>query len=109
MKHVLVQPIPEVTTRVARKAFHKCNVVLQMRNLLGNPFSDDHFIDLYPIDSQPTYSLQHWALVDGLGSVRGMMDEAFTVEGSRGFAFTVDGCRPQSSADAPAPAEGGSS
>ncbi|MCB9438416.1 MAG: hypothetical protein H6673_15680 [Anaerolineales bacterium] len=28
----------------------------------------------------------HWALVDGVGSVRGMVDEAFVVEGSRGFA-----------------------
>lgn len=54
-----IQPIPaipETTLRVASKAFRQGNVYMQMRDLLGTFFTDDHFVDLYPPDGQPAYT-----------------------------------------------------
>ena len=61
-----IQPIPaipEMTMRVARKAFRQGNVYMQMRDLLGTFFTDDQFVDLYPADGQPAYSPWRLALV----------------------------------------------
>jgi len=47
-----IPPIPEMTAQVARAAFRKGNVYMQMRDLLGTFFTDDQFVDLYPADRQ---------------------------------------------------------
>lgn len=39
-----------MTSKVARRAFRKGNVYMQMRDVLGTFFTDDHFVDLYPAD-----------------------------------------------------------
>jgi hypothetical protein len=48
--------IPEMTAKIARRAFRKGNVYMQMRDVLGTFFTDDQFADLYPADGQPTYT-----------------------------------------------------
>jgi transposase len=55
--------VPELTAQVARTAFRKGNVYMQMRDTLGALFTDDQFIDLYPLDGQPAYSPWRLALV----------------------------------------------
>jgi len=55
--------IPEATTKIARRAFRKGNVYMQMRDLLGTFFTDDQFTDLYPADGQPAYAPWRLALV----------------------------------------------
>jgi transposase len=55
--------VPEMTAQVARAAFRKGNVYMQMRDLLGTFFTDDQFADLYPADGQPAYSPWCLALV----------------------------------------------
>ncbi len=42
--------IPETTAKIARRAFRKGNVYMQMRDLLGTFFTDDLFTDLSPED-----------------------------------------------------------
>lgn len=58
-----IPPIPDLTAKVARRAFRKGNVYMQMRDALGAFFTDDQFSDLYPADGQPGYALWRLALV----------------------------------------------
>lgn len=55
--------IPHLTVKVARAAFRKGNVYMQMRDVLGAFFTDDQFTNLYPADGQPGYALWRLALV----------------------------------------------
>jgi transposase len=38
-----IPPIPALTIKIARAAFRKGNVYMQMRDLLGTFFTDDQF------------------------------------------------------------------
>ena len=55
-----IEPVPEDTAQVARKAFLKGNPYIQMRDLLGTIYTDDIFADLYPQDGQP--AIRPWRL-----------------------------------------------
>ena len=60
------QPVPEIpalTTKVARAAFPKGNVYMQMRDVFGTFFQDDQFTDLYARDGQSGFSPWRLALV----------------------------------------------
>ena len=48
-----INPIPELTQRVARAAFPKGNVYITMRDELGTIFQDAHFEELFPKRGQP--------------------------------------------------------
>ena len=55
--HVFDQKvIPEETVRVAKAAFPKGNVYLQMRDELGVLYQDSQFADLFPTTGQPGLS-----------------------------------------------------
>lgn len=58
-----IEPVPEETAQVARKAFPKGNPYTQMRDLLGTTYTDDIFADLYPPDGQPAVRPWRLALV----------------------------------------------
>jgi transposase len=58
-----VPPVPEETAEVARAAFPKGNVYLQMRDEFGSIYTDDEFADLYPKDGQPAVRPWRLALV----------------------------------------------
>jgi transposase len=58
-----IPPIPDLTAHVARRAFRKGNVYMQMRDVLGTFFTNDQFADLYPADGQPAYAPWRLALV----------------------------------------------
>jgi len=58
-----IPPIPEATVAVARRAFRKGNVYMQMRDVFGTFFTDDQFRDLYPSEGQPAYAPWRLALV----------------------------------------------
>jgi len=55
-----IPPVPEETTAVARAAFPKGNLYMQMRDELGSLYTNDMFADLYPKDGQP--AVQPWRL-----------------------------------------------
>ena len=58
-----VPDIPEETARIAQAAFRKGNPYMKMRDELGTFFTDDQFVDLYPLDGQPAFSPWRLALV----------------------------------------------
>lgn len=58
-----IPPVPELTAKIARRAFRKGNIYMQMPDVLGTFFTDDRFIDLYPSDGQPAYAPWRLALV----------------------------------------------
>ncbi len=56
-----IPPLPELTAKVARRAFRKGHVYMQMRDVLGTFFTDNQFAGLYPVDGQPAYApCWHW-------------------------------------------------
>jgi transposase len=58
-----IPDVPEETAEVARKAFPKGNVYMQMRDVFGSIYTDDEFVDLYPRDGQSAMSPWRLALV----------------------------------------------
>lgn len=63
LKSQPIPSIPNLTAKVAHRAFRKGNVYMQMRDVLGTFFTDDLFTDLYPPDGQPAYAPWRLALV----------------------------------------------
>jgi transposase len=66
--------IPEMTVKIARRAFRKGNVYMKMRDVLGTFFTDDQFIDLYPADGQPGYAPWRLALVSVMQFAENLSD-----------------------------------
>lgn len=58
-----IPEIPEQTARVARAAFKKGNLFIQMRDALGTFFQDDQFAELFPTRGQPAEAPWRLALV----------------------------------------------
>jgi transposase len=69
-----VAPIPEETQRVARAAFPKGNLYLQMRDELNTVYDDSMFTALYPTRGQPTLSPWRLALVTIMQFAEGLSD-----------------------------------
>lgn len=58
-----VPPVPSETVRVARAAFPKGNIYLQIRDTLGSIYIDEDFTDLFSIKGQPAQSPWRLALI----------------------------------------------
>lgn len=69
-----IPPVPELTAQIARRAFRKGSVYMQMRDVLGAFFTDDQFADLYPADGQPGYTPWRLALVSILQFAENLSD-----------------------------------
>jgi transposase len=69
-----VTPIPEETARVARAAVPKGNVYLQMRDVLGAIYSDEHFADLFARRGRPVVPPWRLALVTVMQFAEGLSD-----------------------------------
>ena len=63
LKRKGVPPVPEETATVARAAFPKGNIYMQMRDEFGSIYTDDMFVDLYPQDGQSAISPWRLALI----------------------------------------------
>ncbi|MHB8753281.1 MAG: transposase, partial [Aggregatilineales bacterium] len=74
LKATVIPLIPEATAKIARRAFRKGNVYMQMRDLLGTFFTDDQFTDLYPADGQPGYAPWRLALVSVMQFAENLSD-----------------------------------
>ncbi|MEL4895713.1 IS1182 family transposase [Crocosphaera sp. Alani8] len=58
-----IPPIPEDTARVARAAFPKGNIYLQLRNTLETIYVDEDFADLFSVKGKPAQSPWRLALI----------------------------------------------
>src|SRR5215471_6548590 len=54
LKPQAICPVPQETVRVARAAYPKGNLYLQMREVLGSIYADEDFADLFPKEGPPT-------------------------------------------------------
>jgi hypothetical protein len=69
-----IPPVPEETARIARAAFPRGNVVIQMRDALGTIYTDDLFADLFPTHGQPAVAPWRLALVTMLQFMENLTD-----------------------------------
>ncbi|MFF7315130.1 IS1182 family transposase, partial [Streptomyces sp. NPDC008137] len=65
---------PAETVRVARAAFPKGSLAIRVRDELGPMFTDEEFVDLFPIRGRPAWSPGRLALVLVLQFVEGLTD-----------------------------------
>ena len=66
--------IPAETVRVARAAFPKESLAIRVRDGLGLLFTDEEFVDLFPVRGRPAWSPGRLALVLVLQLVEGLTD-----------------------------------
>jgi transposase len=74
MKPTPIPPVPEETARVARAAFPKSSVVMRLRDELGTLYTDEQFVDLFPIHGQPAEAPWRLALVTVLQFMEHLTD-----------------------------------
>src|SRR5688572_26625322 len=69
-----VEPVPELTARVAKAAFPKGNVYLQMREEFGTLFTDEDFAAVYPRRGRPAWTPWRLALITIMQFVENLSD-----------------------------------
>jgi transposase len=67
-------PVPEETVRVARAAYPKGNVYLQVRDELGTIYNDQSFAELFPNCGQPAEAPWRLLLVSLMQFAEGLSD-----------------------------------
>ena len=84
LKPRMVEPIPELTARIAQAAFPKGNLYMRMRDEFGTIFADDQFSALFPHRGQPALAPWRLALVTLMQFVENLSDrQAVTMVSSR--------------------------
>jgi len=71
-----VPPVPKETVRIARAAFPKGNLYLQIRDEIGILFQDEDFADLFPNRGQPAYAPWRLALITIFQFIENLSDRA---------------------------------
>jgi len=69
-----IDPIPGDTARVARAAFPKGNVYIEMRNVLGTIYEDEDFAELFEVRGRPAIAPWRLALVTVMQFSEGLSD-----------------------------------
>jgi len=67
-------PVPQETARVARAAYPKGNIYMQMRDVLGSIYTDEDFADLFPKEGQPAEAPWRLALITVLQFLENLSD-----------------------------------
>ncbi len=69
-----IDPVPEETARIARVAYPKGNIYLQLRDEFGSIYEDEDFMHLYPRRGQPAEAPWRLALVSVMQFREGLSD-----------------------------------
>jgi transposase len=69
-----IGPVPEDTVRVAKAAFPKGNVYIEMRNVLGSIYEDEDFSELFEVRGRPAIAPWRLALVTVMQFSEGLSD-----------------------------------
>jgi transposase len=69
-----VEPVPELTQRIAKAAFPRGNVYLTMRQELGTLFTDKDFAAVYPRRGRPAWTPWRLALITVMQFVENLSD-----------------------------------
>src|SRR5215470_16668835 len=74
LKPQAVCPVPQETARIARAAYPKGNLYMQMRDVLGSIYTDEDFVDLFPKEGQPAEAPWRLALITVLQFLENLSD-----------------------------------
>ena len=74
LKPQVIGPVPEETARIARAAYPRGNIYLQLRDTLGTIYEDEQFADLFPQRGQPAEAPWRLALVCVMQFREGLSD-----------------------------------
>src|SRR5215467_10501099 len=74
LKPQAVCPVPQETARIARAAYPKGNLYMQMRDVLGRIYTDEDFVDLFPKEGQPAEAPWRLALITVLQFLEHLSD-----------------------------------
>lgn len=74
LKAHAICPVPGETARIARAAYPKGNVYMQMRDVLGSIYTDKDFAALFPKEGQPAEAPWRLALVTVMQFVENLSD-----------------------------------
>lgn len=69
-----IGPVPEETARIARAAYPKGHIYLQLRDEFGTIYEDEDFMNLYPRRGQPAEAPWRLALVSVMQFREGLSD-----------------------------------
>jgi transposase len=69
-----IGPVPEETARIARAAYPKGNIYMQLRDTLGTIYEDEQLVDLFPQRGQPAETPWRLAVVSVLQFREGLSD-----------------------------------
>jgi transposase len=75
LKAQAICPVPVETARVARAAYPKGNLCMQMRDVLRTIYTDTDFAEVFPKEGQPAEAPWHLALVTVLQCVENLSDQ----------------------------------
>ena len=74
LKPCPIGPVPEETARIARAAYPRGNIYLQLRDELGTIYEDEDFVNLYPRRGQPAAAPWRLAWVSVMQFREGLSD-----------------------------------
>ncbi len=74
LKPQAIGPVPEETARIARTAYPRGNIYLQLRDALGTIYEDEQFANLFPQRGQPAEAPWRLALVCVMQFREGLSD-----------------------------------
>jgi transposase len=74
LKPYPIGPVPEETARIARAAYPRGNIYLQLRDEFGTIYEDEDFVNLYPRRGQPAEAPWRLALVSVMQFREGLSD-----------------------------------
>ena len=74
LKSQAICPVPQETARVARAAYPKGTLYMQMRDVLGSIYTDEDFAALFPKEGQPAQSPWRLALITVMQFVENLSD-----------------------------------
>ena len=75
LKAHAICPVPQETARIARAAYPKGNVYMQMRDVLGSIYTDEDFAALFPKEGQPAQAPWRLALITVMQFVENLSDQ----------------------------------
>lgn len=75
LKAHAICPVPQETVRIARAAYLKGNMYIQMRDVLGSIYTDEDFAALFPKEGQPALAPWRLALVTVMQFVENLSDQ----------------------------------
>src|SRR5258707_6668703 len=74
LKPEIIDSVPEETARIARAAYPKGNIYLQVRDIFSTIYQDEQFMELYPRRGQPAEAPWRLALVSVMQFREGLSD-----------------------------------